>query len=83
MMVTGSTHSFLLSSIGNDQITRRKKPVHKETHTLAGALQLTENVSHASLVAHECGQVARLGGVVLGEGLDCERNENGKASFQK
>ena len=35
-----------------------------------GLLDITEDVSHTSLVAHEGSQVARLGLIILGEGLD-------------
>jgi len=39
-------------------------------HPGAGTLEVTDHVGHTSLVAEEGGQVARLGGVIPGEGLD-------------
>lgn len=35
----------------------------------AWAVQVTDDVGHTGLVAHETGQVHRLGGIILGEGL--------------
>ena len=39
-------------------------------HESTGAVDSTDDVGHAGLVAHEGSQVARLGGVVLGEGAN-------------
>jgi len=48
---------------------------HKEGRTGSRLLDLTYNVSHASLVAKEGSEVAWLLGVIPGEGLHCNRRD--------
>jgi len=52
-------------------------------HKSSGTVDVTDDVGHASLVAHEGGQVAGLAGIILGEGPDASAVVLGTSARQE
>lgn len=71
-MVTASTISFLCISVFHPNVNFPSFSSIHIAKKLTGArtVQVTDNVGHAGLVAHESRHVDRLGGIILGESLD-------------